>query len=1190
MYRHTRGPMKDSPALLARQRSLQVASTCATSHCGHPLRCGLKVRGLGPGRFVADPIRGIVGSGPSHMVPVRMSRRPTCCRASSGAIDVSSGLASPWSGFVASGGDVNLRCLMVGVLLTLSVQALVRWMLKRQWAQLMVSRVEQWWQRITSGRFASALEETEEGEGQLSKKVVKVVKLPRSKHDPASSSASDHGVEGEGETVEWVNMCWRKAWRVYQRGLERWIIDLLQPVLDSVIKDNSVPRLLQRLRIVELTLDHEAPYFSNMRRRSSRKDSDLTGVVDLRYTGGAKMLLMLEVGEGRWRFKIPVLVSDLDLEAKVWVKIRLAPMCPWIGTISLAFVGPPNVKVQLSPYNRVRLMRIPVLQRFLGRLLTVDLPALMVLPKRLEISIPPAVTAVAEAAVGRDTIMRAVASAVLQADAVEQALIAALPLGPQTPAGGVTLPELFRGEVTVNLREARNLPVWGFPWQSNPYCVLTLGDQVAESRRDSDTGLPGRHRAPIWNQEFQFLVEDPGAQVLDIHVKDSHLTGRPDVGRVQFALKDLPPNGQVQLWLGLEPTNPGQSWEGELMLEITYKDFTDDDQDSGHREAEAFARALQQQTEKITDIRSAAAASSRAAVAASAAAAAIAMTKAAAARAATRAARAAKAAATGTIDAVLGSADDSALMVPRGGPSDSPLVQKGKPKEVLDVGRQEESVSESVTSRTESEESPDEQGVIEVVPVAVREPLVHSPNGHHSSGSRNGVLSHSQQDGGSGDHEVDRVPGLTSVEATSVVAANENGERVVVGVASVRGAPPANEVGSGLEVEPMDVVTIGRVQDQVREEDGVIGSTTTLTRTPTSVTISEHPVTVNVDRAHFTTTEGYGGSDKDELDFWAEVEKASSSALPTSKGDEPVAGVSSHVPASNGAHSMMEGSSVNPSLVEKEAAEGKQPSGRGVPASGKGDQSANEKNTASGVPGGSTDNPWWTGLLGWALRKNDQVKDGPASKEAAKELPDKMQSVNVMKTDKDVSGEEVMESRKPWWLLWQEWKWKNGKEVEGDESQKGDTAAVTETKREVEKSEKKKKDMAGKDDKEDSPWWEFWKAWGKKEEQTVEVVEKSERGEVPVGEVVIPHDLPLEEIAREVARLKEENWRSKEDHVQNLWMKAVERNDRSWLMLLCFLLAVAVGLLALVAYRLDQLPPLPMMWLIIAITRPPSDE
>lgn len=67
-------------------------------------------------------------------------------------------------------------------------------------------------------------------------------------------------------------------------------------------------------------------------------------------------------GSGRWRFKIPVLVSDLDLECQLWLKLRLAPMCPWIGSISLAFLGAPNVKVQLSPYNRVRLMRIPLVQ------------------------------------------------------------------------------------------------------------------------------------------------------------------------------------------------------------------------------------------------------------------------------------------------------------------------------------------------------------------------------------------------------------------------------------------------------------------------------------------------------------------------------------------------------------------------------------------------------------------------------------------------------------------------------------------------------------------------------------------------------------------------------------------------------------------------------------------------------------
>lgn len=65
----------------------------------------------------------------------------------------------------------------------------------------------------------------------------------------------------------------------------------------------------------------------------------------------------------------------------------------------------------------------------------------------------------------------------------------------------------------VTLLEARNLPVWGFPWQSNPYCRLILGAQAVRSRRDDDTSHAGSHRAPVWNQEFQFLVEDPLSQV-----------------------------------------------------------------------------------------------------------------------------------------------------------------------------------------------------------------------------------------------------------------------------------------------------------------------------------------------------------------------------------------------------------------------------------------------------------------------------------------------------------------------------------------------------------------------------------------------------------------------------------------------------------------------------------------------------
>ena len=67
--------------------------------------------------------------------------------------------------------------------------------------------------------------------------------------------------------------------------------------------------------------------------------------------------------------------------------------------------------------------------------------------------------------------------------------------------------------VQVTLLEARNLPVWGFPWQSNPYCRIEVGSQSFRSRKEDATSHAGSHRAPVWNQEFQFLVEDPSTQV-----------------------------------------------------------------------------------------------------------------------------------------------------------------------------------------------------------------------------------------------------------------------------------------------------------------------------------------------------------------------------------------------------------------------------------------------------------------------------------------------------------------------------------------------------------------------------------------------------------------------------------------------------------------------------------------------------
>ncbi len=50
-----------------------------------------------------------------------------------------------------------------------------------------------------------------------------------------------------------------------------------------------------------------------------------------------------------------------------------------------------------------------------------------------------------------------------------------------------------------------------------------------QSRRDVDTSHAGRHREPVWNQEFQFLVEDPSMQVISRAHWSWFMTSRPVV-------------------------------------------------------------------------------------------------------------------------------------------------------------------------------------------------------------------------------------------------------------------------------------------------------------------------------------------------------------------------------------------------------------------------------------------------------------------------------------------------------------------------------------------------------------------------------------------------------------------------------------------------------------------------------------
>ncbi|OIW08837.1 hypothetical protein TanjilG_16418 [Lupinus angustifolius] len=347
------------------------------------------------------------------------------------------------------------------------------------------------------------------------------------------------------ESVEWVNMVLGKLWKVYRGGIENWIIGSLQPVIDDLKK----PDYVERVEIKQFSLGDEPLSVRNVERRTSRRVNDLQYQIGVRYTGGARMLLMLSLKFGIIPIVVPVGVRDFDIDGELWVKLRLIPTEPWVGAASWAFVSLPKIKFELSPFRLFNLMAIPVLSMFLTRLLTEDLPRLFVRPKKIVLDFQKG------KAVG--PVANDVKSGEMQ-DGNKDSV----------------------GELSVTLVDARKLS-YLFYGKTDPYVILSLGNQTIRSKKNSQTTVIGPPGMPIWNQDFHMLVANPKKQKLLVQVKDS--LGFADLtigtGEVDLAsLKDTVPTDRIVVLQGGWGIL-GKGSSGEILLRLTYKAYVEDEED-----------------------------------------------------------------------------------------------------------------------------------------------------------------------------------------------------------------------------------------------------------------------------------------------------------------------------------------------------------------------------------------------------------------------------------------------------------------------------------------------------------------------------------------------------------------------------------------------------------------------------------
>lgn len=351
------------------------------------------------------------------------------------------------------------------------------------------------------------------------------------------------------ESVEWVNMVLGKLWKVYTPGLENWVVGLLQPVIDNIPK----PDYVQRVEVKQFSLGDEPLSVRSVERRTSRRVNDLQYQIGLRYTGGARMLLMLSLKFGILPIVVPVGVRDFDIDGELWVKLRLIPTEPWVGAVSWAFVDLPKITFELSPFRLFNLMAIPVLSTFLTKLLTEDLPRLFVRPKKIVLDFQ------------KGEAVGPVPIDLKSGDAQEKNKDSV-------------------GELSVTVVDAHNLS-YALYGKTDPYVVLRLGDQKTRSKKNSQTTVMGPPGEPIWNQDFNMLVADPQEQRLYIEVVDSLGfadmtigTGEIDLGTLQ----DTVPTDKIVVLTG--------GWNlfrkrncGEILLRLTYKAYVEDEEEEGAR-------------------------------------------------------------------------------------------------------------------------------------------------------------------------------------------------------------------------------------------------------------------------------------------------------------------------------------------------------------------------------------------------------------------------------------------------------------------------------------------------------------------------------------------------------------------------------------------------------------------------------
>uniref|UniRef100_A0A7S2ZFI3 C2 domain-containing protein n=1 Tax=Rhodosorus marinus TaxID=101924 RepID=A0A7S2ZFI3_9RHOD len=364
------------------------------------------------------------------------------------------------------------------------------------------------------------------------------------------------------EPAEWVNAAVRKVWRLYPKDLSKMAKELMQESIDENLLENKPP-FVDKISVESVEMGERPFWVRNVEKLPTRIDSHLAYNFNFRYTGDANFVMKVSLTGPFRRFgvNVPVLVGDMNIDAKAWVRAKLTREAPYLYEISWALAEKPNLDVVIKPFKAVNLMTVPGLSKFLRNLLITELPSQFILPAKSIMYLDPTIADV-----------NAFAADLHQTDAQ------------------------YKGLLAIILIEAKELSGQTSMGLKNPFCYIRLNDKVIKSKNDTTTSEQGGGTAPIWNQQFELLVRDPKNDVLEIEVHNRFGALSRPVGSFRMRLGSLQEGKKTDLWV---PLRGGVSDKARLHLNLNYRKFVDDSDNEHYFKTRAETRRKIEKKQRV---------------------------------------------------------------------------------------------------------------------------------------------------------------------------------------------------------------------------------------------------------------------------------------------------------------------------------------------------------------------------------------------------------------------------------------------------------------------------------------------------------------------------------------------------------------------------------------------------------------